>query len=291
MATGSLSLRRVTPAVGAVVDGVNLRGSLAPETVRYLRQALLDHGVIFIKGQDLNDPQMETFASHFAKPIPEPFASEYAPDAAPVSTTNIAVGKNATSVWHCDTTFVPEPPSFTALRAVRLPPLGGDTCWMSLYAAYDALSKPMQRMLDGLTAVHSMTPVLQRMGEYGRHFVGNEKTHRGRDHTHPLIRVHPETGRKSLYYNEGWTSCILELTPAENEHVIALLREHVKSPDFAMRWCWEPNDVALWDNRAVQHYAVPDYSGERVMQRVVTAGELPVGPKHAAGDRDGQEKH
>jgi taurine dioxygenase len=286
MATKSsfdLQLRRVTTNVGAIIDGVDLRGPLAPETVRFLRQALLDHGVIFVKNQNLNDAQMDEFVAHFAKPIPEPFAADYRADAAPVSTNDIAAGKHATSVWHSDTSFVPEPPSFTALRAVELPPLGGDTCWSNMYAAYDALSQPMQRLLDGLTAIHSMTPVLQRMGDFGRHFVSNEKTYRGREYTHPLVRVHPETGRKALNYNEGWISGIVELTPAENEHVIALLREHVKSPDFMMRWRWEPNDVALWDNRSVQHYAVPDYSGARVMQRVVTAGEVPVGPKQARG--------
>jgi len=281
--TNCLDLRRVTSAVGAVIDGIDLRAPLVPETVRFVRQALLDHGVIFFKDQDLDDEQMGAFVAHFAKPVPEPFAADYRPDAASVSTTNIAVGKHATSVWHSDTSFVPEPPSFTALRAVRLPALGGDTCWSSMYAAYDALSEPMQRMLDGLTAVHSMIPVLQRMGDFGRHFVSNEQTHRGREHTHPLIRVHPETGRKALNYNEGWIIRIVELTPSENEYVIALLREHVKSPDFAMRWRWEPNDVALWDNRSVQHYAVPDYSGERIMQRVVTAGERPVGPQQGRG--------
>ena len=273
--------RRLTSAVGAVIEAVDLRAPLAPQTVRFLRQALLDHGVIFFRDQNLNADQMRTFVTNFGTPIPEPFAPSNRRETDPVTEGNLAVTKRATAVWHSDTTFVREPPMATALRAVRVPAFGGDTCWASMYVAYDALSAPMRHMLDGLTAIHSIAPVLERMGSFG---VGraeaSERTH-GVQNIHPVIRVHPETGRKALFVSESWTTRIVELEPAESAHVLALLFEHVKSPDFNMRWHWTPNDVAFWDNRSVQHYAVPDYDSERVMQRVVLAGDQPYGPQSA----------
>jgi len=273
-----ITVTPVTSAVGAVIEGVALCKPLRQSAVRLLRQALLDHGVIFFHDQPLNADEMRAFVSNFGSPIPEPFAAAGMEDRDTVTEGDLERTKFATAVWHSDTSYTPEPPMLTALRAVRLPPLGGDTCWSSMYAAYDALSEPLRTMLDGLSAVHSMAPVLQRMGSaIGQGYLFNEQVH-GAQNTHPVIRIHPETGRKALFVNEGWTTRIVELTPAESAHVLAILFEHVKSPDFSMRWQWKPNDVALWDNRSVQHYAVPDYSSQRVMQRVVLAGDRPFGP-------------
>lgn len=286
------NVRPVTSAVGAVIEGVDLRQALDAETVRFIRQVLLDHGVVFFHDQELDAAQMHAFVSNFGTPIAEPFAGPGMAATEPVGQSDMRRTKRATAVWHSDTTFVPEPPKLTALRAVKLPSVGGDTCWASMTAAYDALSEPMRRMLDGLTAVHSMAPVLQRMADIaGDRGAANAQLH-GREKVHPAVMVHPETGRKSLFVNESWTTEIVELTPAESAHVLALLFEHVKSPDFSMRWRWAPNDLALWDNRAVQHYAVPDYSEERVMQRVVLAGDRPRGPRDIAesGDRHPQAR-
>jgi taurine dioxygenase len=255
---------------------VDLRQPLTPDSVAFIRQALLDHGVVFFHDQELNADQMEAFTANFGKVVPEPM---HGPEhQVQVVEGDFGKSKFATSVWHTDDTFFAEPSIGTALRAVKLPPVGGDTCFASMYTAYDALSDPMQRMLDRLTAVHSLGPVFQRMGA----LVGNRtETHTqkyGFEHVHPVVAVHPITGRKALYVNQGATTRIVELSPAESAHVLAFLFEHVKSPDFCMRWTWKPNDVALWDNRALQHYAVPDYEGERVMQRVVMAGERVHGP-------------
>jgi alpha-ketoglutarate-dependent taurine dioxygenase len=275
---GKLKVRKLTTNVGALVEGVDLSRPLAAPLVDEIRQALLDHGVLFFREQQLSDELMDSFVAQFEQPIPEPFASAMSQEAKPVSTGNLGLSRHSTSVWHSDTSFVPVPPGLTALRAVEPPEYGGDTCWLSMYGAYDALSEPMQRMLDGLTAVHSMYPTLGRMGvQMAQAHSGNEAIHGG-EVLHPLIRVHPVTGRKALYYSEAGVVRIAELTPAESEHICALLREHLKSPDFAMRWHWSPNDLAFWDNRSVQHYAVPDYTSARIMQRVVTQGEVPVGP-------------
>lgn len=273
--------QKLTSHVGAVVNApdLDLSRPLAPETATELRQGLLDNGVIFFRNQELTDRQMEVFVSQFGEPIPEPFVSKLRPDAPPAFTGDLERTKHATCVWHHDTSFLPEPPMFTALRAVSPPEFGGDTCWSSMVAAYETLSAPIRRLLDGLSAVHSVEPVYRRMGSgiAGEH-ADNESLH-DREFSHPLVLVHPETNRKALFYNEGWTSRVVGLSQYESEHLIALLREHCKSVDFAMRWRWQPNDLALWDNRSVQHYAVPDYSTSRIMQRVVTKGERPVGPQ------------
>jgi alpha-ketoglutarate-dependent taurine dioxygenase len=272
-----LTTRRITSVVGTVIEGVNLREPLSPQTVQFIRQVLLESGVVFFHNQELDDEQMNAFVSNFGRPIPEPFAMvENIPA---VSQSDLSKTKRSTSVWHSDTTFVAEPPGMTALRAVRLPEIGGDTCWSCMYSAYEALSEPMRRMLDGLTAVHSMMPVLQRMGNAATARAAlNERTH-GFEYVHPVVSVHPHTRRKALFVNEGWVTRIVELSSAESTHVLAMLFEHVKSPEFFMRWRWAPNDLAVWDNRSVQHFAVPDYKGERVMQRVVLAGERPEGPR------------
>lgn len=273
---GVLTKRRITSAIGAVIDGVDLCKPLSADAVTYIHQALLENGVVFFHGQPLSNEQMKVFVSNFGKPIPEPFAK--AEDMPEVSQSDLSRTKRSTSVWHSDTTFVSEPPGMTALRAVQLPEVGGDTCWSCMYSAYEALSKPLRQMLDGLTAMHSMTPVLGRMGDTGlARAAANQRAH-GNEYVHPVISVHPVSGRKALFVNEGWVTRIVELTPAESAHILSLLFEHVKSPEFFMRWRWQTNDVALWDNRAVQHFAVPDYNTARVMQRVVLAGERPKGP-------------
>ena len=274
--TTELDVQPVTPVVGATIHGVDLREPLDAEEVRAIRQALLDHGVLFFHDQALTRDQMRAFVSNFGTPIPEPFGGDPAAD--PIGEADFQSTKRATAVWHSDTSYVAEPPSLTALRAIELPPIGGDTCWGSSYAAYDALSIPMREMLGGLTAVHSVFPVIERMGLTGRQYADDSAGEHGYEYVHPVIRVHPETRRNVLYVSESWTTRIVELTPAESAHVLALLFEHVKSPDFTMRHRWAPNDVALWDNRAVQHYAVPDYDTPRLMQRVVLAGDRPFGP-------------
>lgn len=275
--TTAIDVQPVTSAVGAVIGGGDLRQPLERDVVQAIRQALLDHGVIFFRDQDLTRDQMRAFVASFGTPIPEPFSAGDRPD--PIGESDSQAVKHATAVWHSDTTFVTEPPGLTALRAITPAPVGGDTCWGSMYAAYDTLSTPLRQMLDGLTAVHSAYPVAQRMGEKGKHLLEHSASVHGFENVHPVIRIHPETGRRALFVNEAWTTRIVELHPAESAQLLALLFEHVKSPDFTMRWHWKPNDLALWDNRAVQHYAVPDYTTPRVMQRVVLAGDRPSGPR------------
>jgi len=273
MTTAVLDLERVTTAVGAVVKDLDLRAALEPPIVDALRQAVAERGVLFFEGQDLSDEQMHAFAANFGRPVPDP-AVGYE-DRPAVEIADQAHGRKATSVWHFDTPFVANPPSLTGLRAVTMPSVGGDTCWANAQVAYDLLSAPVRDLLDGLTALHSSAPAVARLGTDRP---GGEPLH-SREAVHPVVRVHPETGRKTLYVNELTTVLILELSPAESDALLGLLFEHMKSPELMTRWRWRPNDVALWDNRTVQHFAVPDYEGPRVMQRFVVDGDVPYGPR------------
>jgi taurine dioxygenase len=151
-----------------------------------------------------------------------------------------------------------------------------------MYAAWDALSPPMKQMLHGLTAVHSIDLTLSRMRQHGTGFEAAYGERNAPEQVHPVVLKHPETGRKALYVSETFTTRIVELEPPESAAVLSFLFRHVERPDFTMRWKWTPHDMAIWDNRSVQHYAVPDYETARVMQRIVLAGVKPGEPSALA---------
>jgi taurine dioxygenase len=180
----------------------------------------------------------------------------------------------ATAVWHMDSTLAPAPAAYLSLRALELPPSGGgDTCWGSMYAAYETLSEPVKAFIDGLSAEHSAYKTLPLLGGSNTGFLQEQMRS-----VHPVVRVHPETGRKALFVNELWTESIVGLSSHESDSLLAMLWKHSASPEFTMRWRWQANDLALWDNMAFQHYAVRDYTGNRVLQKAYVKGERPVGP-------------
>ncbi|MCB2072357.1 MAG: TauD/TfdA family dioxygenase [Novosphingobium sp.] len=277
-ATGNLSVTQMTTNIGALVEGVDLRRPLSADTAAFLRQAILDHGVIFMRDQDITLEQYWHFMENFGQPHKEESTGTDDDRPDDVQTGNLVYTRHATAVWHADTTSLAKPPIATALRAVEVPPFGGDTCWSSMYAAWEALSGPMKRMLDGLTAVHSIQCTVDRMQEYGAAFEQSYGQRNAPEQVHPVVLTHPETGRKALYVSECFTTRIVELEPAESAAVLSMLFRHVERPDFTVRWKWSPNDMAFWDNRSVQHYAVPDYDSTRCMQRIVLAGVKPGTP-------------
>lgn len=261
----------VTPCIGGIVDGLDLSNKQDGETVKLLRKAWLDRGVLFFPKQDINEEQLDAFTANFLDTVVEP-TSPIANDKK-VHGGDTTGTRKVTEVWHADATWLAEPPAATALRLVKVPPVGGDTCWASAGAALEGLAEPLRIMLEKFNAIHWMQPSLDAMGISAF----NNET----QFTHPMVTVHPETSRKTLFVNEGWTRCIAELPPSQSVHLLALLYDHIKSPIYTVRWRWSPGDVAIWDNRAVQHYAVPDYDGGRVIQRVVTVGWAPRRPAAA----------
>ena len=270
-----LDVQPVTPAVGAVITGVDLRTSLGDDTVRAIRDAVLEHGVVFFRDQDLSREQMLAFMESFGTPCTDPFSVDQSISGLDTIIDMVTLGYSpATAVWHIDSSLAPAPASLIALRALEVPPSGGDTCWASMYTAYDALSEPLRVLLDGLTAEHAGSKTLALMGGDSYGFLQEDMRN-----VHPAVRVHPETGRKALFVDELWTERIVELQADESASLLAFLFEHVKKPNFTVRWHWRQHDLALWDNRAFQHYAVNDYTAHRVMQKSLLAGDRPYGPR------------
>lgn len=279
MATISkLQIENITPAVGAIAHGVDLCEPLDTGTVAQIRRALLDQGVVFFRGQDLTREQAATFMENFGPLGTDPFSvAALAPPTLDASVHNMPTYGNAkaTAVWHMDSTLAPAPAAYLSLRALELPPSGGgDTCWGSMYAAYETLSEPVKAFIDGLSAEHSAYKTLPLLGGSNTGYL--QETMRN---VHPVVRVHPETGRKALFVNELWTESIVGLSPHESDSLLAMLWKHSANPEFTMRWRWAPNDLALWDNMAFQHYAVRDYTGNRVLQKAYVKGGRPVGPR------------
>jgi taurine dioxygenase len=279
LATASkLEIQPITPVVGAVASGVGLDGPLDGGTVQAIRQAVLEHGVVFFRDQDLTREQAAAFMKNFGPLCMDPFALP-PPEPLPKDQTvhDFATYNNsrATAVWHMDSTLAAEPAAFLALRALKLPPTGGgDTCWGSMYAAYETLSEPVKRLIDGLSAEHSAYKTLPLLGGLADTGYLQEDMRS----VHPVVRVHPETGRKALFVNELWTEKIVGVSQHESDCLLAMLWKHAQSAEFTMRWRWQVNDLALWDNRSFQHYAVRDYRGERVLQKSYVKGDRPYGP-------------
>jgi taurine dioxygenase len=278
MATISkLRIENITPAVGAIAHGMDLREPLDAMSVAQIRRAVLQQGVVFFRGQDLTREQAAVFMEYFGPLGTDPFSvAALAPPTLDASVHNMPTYGNAkaTAVWHMDSTLAAEPAAYLSLRALELPPSGGgDTCWGSMYAAYETLSEPVKAFVDGLSAEHSAYKTLPLLDGLNTGYL--QETMRN---VHPVVRVHPETGRKALFVNELWTESIVGLSPHESDSILAMLWKHSASPEFTMRWRWQANDLALWDNMAFQHYAVRDYTGNRVLQKAYVKGERPVGP-------------
>jgi len=268
----------ITPVVGAVANAIDLSQPLDPETVRDIRQAVLTHGAVFFRDQNITQADTVAFLRNFGRLCTDPFVKEEfknVPEEYTVHDMQTYGNGQATALWHMDSTLGAEPAAFLTLRALELPPSGGgDTCWGSMYTAYETLSEPVREMIDGLYAEHSGYKTLPLLGlGYGE---GLQKDMRN---VHPVVRVHPETGRKALFVNELWTEKIVGVSSHESQSILEMLWKHSQRQEFTMRWKWRANDLVFWDNMAFQHYAVNDYEGSRVLQKGYVKGEKPVGPR------------
>ena len=294
-AATAVDVRPVATAIGAEVRGVDLSAPLDAATVGRVRAVLLEWKVIFFRDQQVGPDDQLRFARYFGTVAPGhptlPGLAGY-PQVLPLS-NRMAVDAQGASVieseWHTDVTFVAAPPMGSILRAVQVPPLGGDTCWSNLVAAYDALSEPLRRMLDDLHAVHRNVLHVARQGEGLPSAIREQFGSRALAAVHPVVRVHPETGERALFVNPTFTSHIVELGRAESAGILAMLFDHLQRPEFTVRHRWQSGDVAFWDNRAKAHLAPRDVANlvdahgapvivEREMHRVTVEGDVPVGP-------------
>lgn len=275
----SLDITPLSPALGAIVSGIDLRQPPDDSKQQALEQALLAHQVLFFRDQPLEPTQQAAFAARFGDLHIHPIYPNIPeqPQILVLDTAVTDVRDNA--IWHTDVTFLETPALGAVLAAKQLPAYGGDTLWASSSAAFEALSKPLQRLLDGLTASHDFTRSFP-LERFGNSPEALERYHEvQRQHPpviHPVVRTHPVTGRKGLFVNEGFTTRINELEPAESDALLRLLFAHSTRPEFSIRWRWQENDVAFWDNRITQHYAVDDYRpARRVMHRATILGDRP----------------
>ena len=275
----SLTITPLSSALGAQISGIDLSREISTEQRDAVEQALLKHQVLFFREQPINPQQQAAFAARFGDLHIHPIYPNVpeTPQVLVLDTAVTDVRDNA--MWHTDVTFLPTPALGAVLSAKQLPTYGGDTLWASGIAAYEALSEPLKRLLDGLTATHDFTKSfpLERFGTTPEDLQRWETTRRDNPPlSHPVIRTHPVSGRKSLFVNNGFTTRINELSDTESEAILNLLFAHATRPEFTIRWRWQENDIAIWDNRVTQHYAVDDYRPQRrVMHRATILGDAP----------------
>jgi taurine dioxygenase len=267
-------------ACGAEIHGVDVAVDLDDATVADIRQALLDHCVIFFRDQQLDTARHKVFARRFGDIFIHPNYNGVVPDPEVIEVRREPHDERIVGEeWHTDTTMSPEPPMGAILYALEVPPYGGDTMFANQYAAYEALSDGMKRMLAGLRAVHSDRKVAgPRAGMNARRStkVREDADWRETVSTHPVVRSHPETGRKLLFVNASYTIGFEGMTEAESTPLLNYLLEHGHRPEFTCRFRWRPGSIAFWDNRSTKHIAVHDAGPHRrLMRRIQIAGDKP----------------
>lgn len=279
MSNSRLKITRRSAHIGAFVSGIDLTKPLDDDLVAEIRQALLDHFVVFFRNQTITPDQHLAFAARFGEiDEPHPVFGSHVKDARLTVIESKGRVEDSEHYWHTDVTYQQAPSMGSILMARKIPDVGGDTLFANMYAAYESLSTPMQEFLSGLTASHSFergwgTTMRMREGGDERMLELNRAFPLM---THPVVRTHPETGRKALYVNEYYTSQINELSEIESTGLLQLLHKHSQLPEFQVRHCWQTNDIAFWDNRCTQHYASHDYgAAHRIMNRVTLVGDRP----------------
>ena len=274
-----ITTRPLTPAIGALVENVDLAGPLDEEQFADIQAALLRHQVIFFENQRLTPVQHRDFAARFGALHTHPLYPGV-PEAPELFTLdNHQANPTDNDSWHTDVTFIETPPKAAILHAHLLPASGGDTIWSNMKAAFEALSPSFRDYLTTLDAVHDFARGFPASGvvagnagaeAHARAVAANPPV------THPVVRTHPETGEDGLFVNYTFTERIVGLTRKESDAILGMLFEHIQKPEFLVRWRWSENAVAFWDNRVTQHYAVNDYlPARRVMVRATILGDRP----------------
>src|SRR5205809_804641 len=278
MRNDRMEIRPLAGALGAEIFGIDLGQELHDDVVGAIRRAWLEHLVVFFRDQALEPATFLRFARRFGEVIEYPFIKgiQGFPEITPViKLENEKV--NFGGLWHSDTAYLEEPPMATMLIAREVPPFGGDTLFASMYLAYETLSDGMRRMLDGLVAVNSSAKAdVTRTREDRVRDGAKPDAKKQFVAEHPVVRTHPETGRKALYVNFGHTVRFKDMTEEESGPILHYLFQHTARPEFTCRFRWQAGSVALWDNRCTQHNPINDYHGyRRVMHRVTLAGDRP----------------
>jgi alpha-ketoglutarate-dependent taurine dioxygenase len=282
----AIDVRRIAGHIGAEITGIAAGPALPPDEVRLIRDALLEHKVVFLRGQHhLDDGAQAGFARLFGDLTTAHPTVPGTRDNPSVFELDAQRGGGKANAWHTDVTFVDRPPAISVLRAITLPPYGGDTAWANTAAAYESLSPALRDFAGRLRALHSNDydyatrsggGVQEKSAQDQRHFT-EVFTSTIYQTEHPVVRVHPETGERALLLGQ-FVRRILGVSASDSRYLFDLFQQHVTRLENTVRWRWAPGDVALWDNRATQHYAIDDYADlPRTMHRVTVAGDLAVG--------------
>ncbi|MEM9964151.1 MAG: TauD/TfdA family dioxygenase [Asticcacaulis sp.] len=265
--TAGFTSRKLARFIGSEVSGLDLKAPLDTETVAALRALLLARGVLVFRDQFLSPEQQIAFTRYFGHVNTDRPARGGAPlpGIGVFDSRNELAGRVAR--WHADGTHAEAPGTIKTLQPTELPEIGGDTIWASVEAAYDRLSPPLQRLAESLTAIHATTPLRAQdwPNGFGGEFIWSE---------HPVVVVHPETGRKSLFVSQRYTPEIKGVRPNESAAILKILFDHIALPEHQVRVQWAPGTIVLWDNRTSQHYAVNDYDDDlRIVHSVSVQGE------------------
>lgn len=267
-----LSVERLAGYIGARIDGVDVSSQVSDDEVTDIRQIILENKVVFLRDQGLDYTSQVNFAQRLGDlTLGHPIFD--APSERPhLREMDSAQGSRANH-WHTDLTFLDRPPAFALLHAMIIPPYGGDTMWANMTMAYDTLPTSLRAIADELRVVHSND------SDYTDATVGGRRDYvrTAYEAEHPLVRVHPETGERSLLLG-GFARSIVGLSPQASRDLLRTFQEHAVRPEHTMRWKWRQGDLAIWDNQATQHYAIYDYGHQRRRaERVTVAGPTPVG--------------
>ena len=280
--TAHVGVTQLAGNIGAEITGVDTGVPLSDGVIARIRQALLDHKVVFLRGQSLDYGKQVAFAERLG-PLTLGHPTIASPPGQPYLEEIDSLRGGKVNYWHTDVTFVDRPPAFTLLHAVVIPPVGGDTLWANTVSAYQSLPPELRELTGLLRVVHT------NEFDYARPFVQGEQPDPElvRAYTefvstvyqteHPLVRIHPETDERSLVLG-GFAKTVAGFTPQASRDLIRLLQDYITRPEHTVRWRWREGDLAIWDNRATQHYAIADYgSAHRRGERVTVAGPVPVG--------------
>jgi taurine dioxygenase len=276
----ALDVRRVAGRIGAEVRGVRLSGSIDTRTFDAIHAALLEHKVLFFRGQQhLDDTEQEAFARRYGETVAHPTVPSV-DGSRHLLELDSQHGARANS-WHTDVTFVDAFPKISILRAVVIPPYGGDTVWANTAAAYAQLPEPLRRLADSLWALHTnaydytsshVNADSEQLKRYREVFTSTVY-----ETEHPVVRVHPDTGERALVLGH-FVQRLKGLSASDSAHLLQIFHDHITRLENTVRWNWTQGDVAIWDNRATQHYAINDYGDERrVVRRATVHGDVPVG--------------
>ncbi|OUL32929.1 TauD/TfdA family dioxygenase [Nostoc sp. 106C] len=296
MGSQHFDIQPVAGRIGAEIVGVDLSTNLSDDIISDIRKTLVKYKVIFFRGQQLDANGQVAFARRFGEVTTAHPTVPSLPGHPEVLDLNY--GKTATraNTWHTDVTFVDRPPLGSVLRTLVIPPAGGDTIWANSVTAYQDLPEYLRSLADDLWAVHSnaydyavaAVNIPEDIKAYRDVFTSTIY-----ETLHPVVRVHPESGEKGLFIG-GFVRQIRGLSTTESDDIIRLLQAYITRPENTVRWRWQVGDVAFWDNRATQHYAIADYGNQpRHVQRVTIAGDLPVGVngKHSEAVKGDSSKY